>query len=69
MNNVLVAIGILVAVVGLTFVISIGLDKSERVECEKLVRYSTEYAPAFYITEWQDEMCRAHDIVIDAPVK
>ena len=56
---------------GLALIVSNGMDKSEIVDCNKLVAQAEEYKSngQFYITGWQKDMCDAHGIVIDAPVK
>lgn len=45
--------------------------KSQEVfECKTLLNQSNEFRNAgFYITSWQDDMCRKHDIIINAEVK
>lgn len=61
----------ILAVVGLygtVVLVSTSLDKSEVVECLKLESYSRQFT-GFYLTKWQDSMCNAHNIVIDAPVQ
>lgn len=45
-----------------------GLEKSEVVRCKELQRQSVEYKPHFFLASWEDEMCRAHGIQIDAPI-
>lgn len=44
------------------------LDKSEVVSCLKLAEQAQEFG-GFYLTDWQAEMCEAHNIVINAEVK
>ena len=44
-----------------------GMDKSEIVTCNKLVEQSKQY-DNFFITKIDDDMCRHHGIVIDAPI-
>lgn len=46
------------------------LDRQEIVECKSLVAQSKAgYDGKFFIAKWQDDQCRSHGIVIDAPVK
>lgn len=49
------------------FIFTLGISKSEVVECQKLKSYSEKFEQ-FWLTEWQKEMCDSHDIEIDAPV-
>lgn len=44
-----------------------GMEKQEIVTCNKLVEQSKQFS-GFFITKSDDEMCRSHDIVIDAPI-
>jgi hypothetical protein len=44
-----------------------GMDKQEVVNCNKLVEQSKQF-DGFFITKSDDEMCRHHGIVIDAPI-
>lgn len=69
---------LIVAFVATTFACFIGvalfhlvltsLDKSEVVSCLELQEQAREFG-GFYLTDWQDEMCKAHNIVINAEVK
>lgn len=45
------------------------MDRQEIVECNKLKEYSVQYAPHFYLTQWEKEMCDHHNIKINAPVE
>jgi len=52
-----------------------GVNDSEKIECRKLEKYSKEFpiynyktGVGFYITKWQDEMCKSHEINIKAAV-
>lgn len=59
-----------VLIVGSIVAIGIGIyhfaintvERSEIVECQKLERYSKEFAETgeFYVTRWQKSMCDAH---------
>lgn len=44
-----------------------GMSKQEIVDCNLWVAQSQEFR-SFFITKWQDDQCRAHGIIIDAPV-
>ena len=55
------------AIVG-GWIMLIGFDRTEVVECLKWQNEAKEYQK-YYLTAWQDEQCRAHSIVVDAPVK
>lgn len=58
------------SVIALLFfsVFLIGSDRNEIVECNKWQQQAKEY-PNFYLTKWQDDQCKAHDIVIQAQVE
>ncbi len=53
--------------VGFITVFIHGMEKQEIVTCNKLVDQSKQY-DNFFITKSDDEMCRTHGIIIDAPV-
>ena len=77
-SSILLLLAIL-ALVG--WVASTALDKNEVAECHELERQSKEFGeliindengnpkPLFYITKWQDEMCRAHGLNINARIE
>lgn len=72
MNTLKLILAIVIIAI-LAQLVVIGLEKSETVECLKLQVQSTEFprysdGTGFYITKWQEEMCRAHEIRIDAVV-
>lgn len=58
----------LAVVVGGFFLMLKGLDKQAVVDCLVLENQAGHY-DNFYLLKWQDEMCRTHGIVINAPVK
>ncbi len=45
-----------------------GIDRSEVVECRAWEQQAKDY-DQFYIAKWQDEQCKAHKIIINAPIK
>jgi len=45
-----------------------GVSKEEKVTCNNLQSQAKEF-PAFFLTQWQKDMCDAHSITIDAPVQ
>ena len=46
------------------------IKSQEIFECQTLQNQSVEFRNAgFYITSWQDEMCRNRNIIINAEVK
>lgn len=53
---------------GLFSLVTTSLNKSEVVSCLKLQEQAVEYG-GFYLTDWQSDMCEAHRIIINAPVK
>lgn len=63
-----VILGIAGVLVGLYFVLSLGIDRSEIVECNKLKGQEAEF-DQFFLTKWQKEQCDGHGIFINAPVK
>lgn len=48
--------------------ISDSIDKKEINECRKWQEYSAQYS-GFYLVQWQADQCKAHEIIINAPVK
>jgi hypothetical protein len=50
------------------FTLSHAMDKQEVYECHKLASQSKDF-PLFYLTQWQADMCDAHNIAINAPIK
>lgn len=51
------------------YIAMVGMDRQEVADCRKLRQQSVEYAPHFFLATWEDEMCRAHGIIINAPIK
>lgn len=55
------------------YAVNEAMQRSEAIECNKLVKQAEEFGQVkrdlFYITKAEDEMCRAHNIIINAPVK
>jgi hypothetical protein len=62
-------IGGIIVIGGTMMVTLYGLQLQDKAECYKLQRYSKEYAPAFYITKNEKEMCDYLKINVDAPVR
>lgn len=46
----------------------VSLDKSEISSCLKLKKQAEEIQ-GFFLIQWQDQMCKAHNITVDAPVR
>lgn len=61
---VFIAIGLVVV-----FIFSVGkfTDKNEIVECLNWKAQAQEF-PAFFLTQWQADQCKAHSIFINAEV-
>ncbi len=57
-----------ILVVAIILGIDRGLDRQEVVECETWALEAREYQ-GYYILKWQDEQCKAHDIIINAPIQ
>lgn len=62
------AVVVVAFAVAIIYALYIGLDKQELVACNQLKAYSQTY-PQFYLTQSEKEMCDAHGVSIDAPVK
>lgn len=66
------ATGIVLAITAgtaaLAFLLNVGFNRSEIVECNQWAEQAHEYA-GFYLTQWQKDQCDAHGIDINAPVK
>lgn len=67
--NILIKIMYLVSLfVIFTLTIKYGFDKSEIVECKKWQKQAEQYE-LFYITQYQNQQCLAHNLVVNAPIK
>lgn len=66
--NIIKLVVLMVVVVLFALIINIGVEKQELVTCHKLQSYAQTY-PLFYLTPIEKEMCDAHGISIDAPVR
>lgn len=51
-----------------SFVMARAVDGNEVIECTQWNREAKHY-PGYYLTQWQDEQCKYHGIVIDAPIE
>lgn len=60
--------GGIVAVAAVTLLFNMGMDNNEVVECESWKSQAAEF-DQFFMTRWQDQQCRSHGIIINAPVK
>lgn len=62
---------LVVLIAGATFYLFLGyaIDAHEIKTCNTLELQSKKHAPLFYITKLEKQMCDAHDIIINAPVK
>ncbi len=68
MKNIAITLIVIASVIGLIYAISIGLERTDRVDCYKWQRQSEQFV-GFYLTEWQKAQCDYHGIEINAPVK
>ncbi len=57
-----------IAILFYAWFITVGLDKQEVYECNQWMSQAQEYN-GFFLTHWQNEQCRAHNIIINAPIK
>lgn len=53
---------------GFAELVGIAINRAEKFDCWKFDKYASTY-PSFYLTQYEDDMCRAHGIIINAPVK
>jgi len=67
MKNITMTIIAILVLLGIGKMIMIGADKQEKKECIDWWRQSQMYEN-YYIMRWQDEQCRAHDIIIRSRV-
>jgi len=67
-NFILLALGIIVAVVTLGFILVKSVNNSEMEECMKWQQEAQEIR-GYWITNWQSEQCLAHNLPVDAPIK
>jgi hypothetical protein len=68
MKTTLTIAGIAVAALIFAMILNVGIDKSEMADCMKWAGQADAY-PAFYLTQWQADQCKAHHIIINATVK
>lgn len=68
MKDIIVVIVIIMGAVAVALVGISGINKSEVVECNHWTSQAAEYS-GFYLTHWQADQCKAHGIIINAPVK
>lgn len=54
-------------VFGMVMLLNRAFDIQEVDDCHKYQDYAGKFE-AFYLTQWQADMCAAHDIKINAPV-
>lgn len=62
-------IAVSAVVVGCFFVLLKSIDKNAIADCIVLENQAEHFKPQFYLTKWQDEMCRSYGMIIDAPVQ
>jgi uncharacterized protein YxeA len=74
-ENILLAIMLLVIIAGIAFLAIAGMNSSEFIECKKWEKQANEYErynpkthTGYYITKWQSEQCESKGIKIDAEV-
>lgn len=72
MQNILIVIFNTIFLVGiaggLSFLVVSALDVKEVSDCETYKQRAQKFEQ-YYITEWQEDMCNRHNIMIDAPVR
>lgn len=59
---------VMVGFIASLLLMSWGMDRNERVECNSWKAQSAQF-PAFYLTKWQKEQCDTQGIAISAPIK
>ena len=65
----IITTAITVALIALfAYALNVGMNRQEVVDCNTWQSQAAQY-PAFFLTKWQDQQCRAHGIIIQAPVK
>ncbi len=65
----LVAMLLIGLTIGIVYAFTKGMERDEIYRCRTLMEQAADYAPHFFLASWEDEMCRAHGIIINAPVK
>ena len=48
--------------VSFVYVASFGINKAERVECEKLRQQAEDFPLIFFSTDWQRQQCEYHGL-------
>lgn len=70
--KIMIAAAFAVIALGLSIIvyiaITVGADRSEIMECNKIKGQAQTYSQ-FFMTEWQKEMCDSHGIFINAKIK
>lgn len=67
-KKIVISVVVVLASLLLINITMISIDKSEVSSCMKLKQQAKDYT-GFFLLQWQDEMCQAHDINIDAPIR
>lgn len=64
-----IGIGLIILLIAsLIYTLDVGMNRQEIVDCNTWKQYAEEY-PNFFLTQWQAEQCKAHNIIINAPIK
>ena len=50
-----------IVIAGFFWILKIGIEKQEKLECKEWQKSFQEY-PSFYVTDWQIEQCNSYDI-------
>ncbi len=63
-------LGILVFAIisGVVGIAIFSMNEQERNDCNHWAEQARVY-PGFFLTQWQADQCKAHDIVVNAPIK
>ena len=67
-QKIVVALIFLAMFILVVYSLVIGLEKQDKVECQKLLSQSKEF-PLFYLTQNEKAQCDFLGVMIDAPVR
>lgn len=68
--SVVIGIGLMIVVWSIVFGLLMwhAMNRQEVVECNEWQKQAQEY-DQFFLVQWQADQCRAHGIIINAPIR
>jgi surface antigen len=68
LGGIIFVLVIIVAICLIVKALDYGVGLTEQGECLKWQKEAVEYAPHYYLVEWQKQQCEHYGITIDAPI-